>query len=196
MYANFLKKKYVNLFSHRKFWIRKNHPGETQTPCVGPRGQEFATLTAMLTVATSNQLPVHQGYPYHIEQIYVLLHLFVQCHSMHEFQNSIRIFRCKSSLACDISKGAEWQWMPSETNAVVFVMKYIYPGYYVYSIFFNDDFYQYKNKAIAHRPGCAPPVKWGFSACSLRVLYECSAWPLSVFSSVLSSIHNPPILVK
>merc|ERR1712198_270111 len=37
------------------------HTGETQTPCVGPRGQEFATLTAMLTVATSNQLPVHQG---------------------------------------------------------------------------------------------------------------------------------------
>merc|ERR1712130_27506 len=37
------------------------HTGETQTPCVGPRGQEFATLTAMLTVATSNQLPAHQG---------------------------------------------------------------------------------------------------------------------------------------
>merc|ERR1712192_264693 len=35
--------------------------GETQTPSVGPVGLASAMFPAMLTVATSNQLPVHQG---------------------------------------------------------------------------------------------------------------------------------------
>merc|ERR1712243_362535 len=37
------------------------HTGETQRPCAGPRVHQSAMLTATLTVATSNQLPVHQG---------------------------------------------------------------------------------------------------------------------------------------
>merc|ERR1712192_212467 len=35
--------------------------GETQTPSVGPVGLASAMFPAMLTVVTSNQLPVHQG---------------------------------------------------------------------------------------------------------------------------------------
>merc|ERR1712130_452676 len=35
--------------------------GETRRPCVGPRVQVCAMLTATLTVATSSLLPVHQG---------------------------------------------------------------------------------------------------------------------------------------
>merc|ERR1712228_692754 len=37
------------------------HTGETQTPSVGPVGLDSVMFPAMLTVATSNQLPVHQG---------------------------------------------------------------------------------------------------------------------------------------
>merc|ERR1711997_1055351 len=35
--------------------------GETQTPSVGPVGLASVMFPAMLTVVTSNQLPVHQG---------------------------------------------------------------------------------------------------------------------------------------
>merc|ERR1712158_139754 len=37
------------------------HTEETQTPSVGPVDLDSAMFPAMLTVATSNQLPVHQG---------------------------------------------------------------------------------------------------------------------------------------
>ena len=98
--------------------IRKIHPGGIQPPFVVRRVLGSATLIAKLTVETSNLLPVHQGWP------------FISLKSFFFFKNAltsrgtnldllfcicllfIRIFRCASSLACDIGKGTEWQWMP------------------------------------------------------------------------------------
>ena len=91
----------------------KFHPGETRTPCVDPRGLGFATSTATLTVATTSLLPVLQGC-FLIWLTYFFKHAMTSygtdlCLFLHFF-TFVYIFRCKSSLACDVFNGTEWEW--------------------------------------------------------------------------------------
>ena len=91
----------------------KSHPGKTRTSCVDPRGLGFATSNATLTVATTSLLPVLQGC-FLIWLTYFFKNAMTSygtdlCLFLHFF-TFVYIFRCKSSLACDVFNGIEWEW--------------------------------------------------------------------------------------
>ena len=88
-----------------------NFAGEIQSPSVGPVDLASAMFHATLTVATSNQLPAHQGC---LSLIYFQNEPAINsCITWNNNNQSVEgkvtsfidIFRCQSANACDVQQG-------------------------------------------------------------------------------------------